>query len=311
MNFKEFSGKKHADLISIIIPIYKNFDGSRLKISIDSLKNQKDVNLEIIVAEQSEYPTLNSKEGISYVFVPQGKHIHANPGFVRNQAAKVVKGDYIYNSDGDIVYMNPFYLAEILELIKTGKEVALCRPSMRRLPIEDFNVFNSIYEKCGLQVALNSLNIEEPFNAKVPGSKNSIGFIKKKESGRIKTFLYSDSDFEKYKSNVNLQGSEPQYFTLAVHAGGTFMEKKQFDSIGGFCERFNAWGCHDADLQWKLRKKFNLIEFPNLPEYEVLHLDHERVYFNKKIWNENLKLQKLRREKNIDEIIKEDLKNGN
>lgn len=311
--FKKFDGKEYEDLISVIIPLYRSFDSSRVKISIDSLKQQRKVNLEIVVAEQSDKPSFHKQKEISYMFVPlkDKDQEYAIPGLVRNRAAKSSSGNYIYNSDGDIVYLNPYYFAEILELIKTGDGVSLCRPPMRRLPIEDFDNFKKMWEELGLRKTLENLDMSEEFTAKMPGSKVSIVSFRKKESGKLKTFLYSSSDFKKYNQNPKLKGNEPKYSTLNVHAGATFMEKRHFHAVGGFCEKFTCWGCHDADLQWKLRKKFNLIEFPNFPEYEVLHLDHERNYFDKERWQANLELQRSRRAREVDEVIKEDLKNGN
>ena len=307
----KFSGKKFEDTISVIIPLYKYFDSRRVQISIDSLKQQQDTKLEIVVAEQSERPTFNQQEGVTYVFIPRGTNEYAIPGDIRNKAAKSSSGKYIYNSDGDIVYMNPFYFAEILELIKTSEEVALYRPPMRRLPIEDFESFRIIWQEEGLQKALDALDMSEEFGAKMPGSTVSIIPVRKKESGRLKTFLYSSSDFKKYRENPNLKGSEPQYSTLNVHAGGTFMKIEDFWNVGGFCNQFTAWGCHDADLQWKLKGRLNLLEFPNFPEYEVLHLDHERSYFDKLRWQINREIQKSRRLNGVNAAIAQDLKNGN
>ncbi len=310
---KGFRGKEYNDLISVIIPLYKSFDPTRVQISIDSLKQQQKVNLDIVIAEQSDKPTFHEEKGISYIFIPNERiknSGYAIPGLIRNRAAELSSGKYLYNSDGDVVYHNTHYFAEILELIKTGDKVSLYRPPMRRLPIEDFDSFKKRWEKLGLQEALDNLDMSEEFTAKMPGSKVLIIPFRKKESGKLKTFLYSSSDFKIYSEDPNLKGSEPKYSTLSVHAGATFVERKHFWEVGGFCERFTAWGCHDADLQWKLKGKFNLIEFPNSPEYEVLHLDHERGYFDKKRWQANRKIQQLRREKGVDYAISEDLKNG-
>lgn len=309
---KDFNGKEYPDYISVIIPLYKSFNPTRVQMSIDSLRQQQKVNLEIVVAEQSDKPNFPEQEDVSYVFVPQieTRDKKAIPGLVRNSAARVSSGRYLYNSDGDIVYINPFYFAEILELIKTGNEVALYRPPMRRLPLEDFESFAKIWREIGLQEALNILDMSLDFTARMSGSSISIIPFRKKESGRLKTFLYSSTDRKRYCEGPMLKGSEPKYSTLSVHAGGTFMEREHFWAVGGFCEQFSAWGCHDADLQWKLKSRFNLFELPNFPEYEVLHLDHERGYFDKEVWQANRKIQQLRREAGANQAILEDVRHG-
>ncbi len=313
ISLKEFRRRTYDDIISVIIPLYKQFDPARVQISIDSLKQQQKVNLDIVVAEQSNEPTFHEQEGISYVFIPNGeveKQKYAIPGLIRNKAARRSSGDYLYNSDGDIVYCNPFYFAEILELIKTGDGVSLCRPPMRRLSIEDFEGFRRMWEELGLEKALANLDMSNDFAAKLPGSPVSILPFRKKESGRLKTFLYSSSDLGRYNEDPNLKGSEPKYSTLSVHAGATFMKIEHFWAVGGFCEKFVAWGCHDADLQWKLRNRFSLFEFPNFPEYEVLHLDHEREYFDRERWQANREIQRSRRSGGVDMAISDDLKDG-
>ena len=90
-SLKEFKGKEYDDLISVIIPLYKSFEPARVQMSIDSLKQQQKVNLEIVVAEQSDKPTFHQQKGISYRFIPN-KEIknldYAIPGLVRNIAVK-------------------------------------------------------------------------------------------------------------------------------------------------------------------------------------------------------------------------------
>ncbi len=300
------------DLISVIIPVFKGFDNSRVLIAIDSLKSQRDVNIEIVVAEQSDEPSLADTRGITYVSVDPTKinNRHSIPGMVRNLAVRSSFGNYVYNSDGDIVFPNNRFFYEILELIKTGKDIALYRPPMRRLPLSEFDYFRANWEKNGIENAVNGLDMTEKFIAKSPGSKSRIKSFRKKESGKIKTFLCTDEDYDEYMDVKNGKGTEPRFFTLDVHAGGTFMERRHFDQVGGFCEKFVAWGCHDADIQWKLRGILNLIEFPKDKEYEVLHLDHPRGYFDEEIWKINRALQQSRRERDVRGVIAEDVRYG-
>lgn len=309
---KKYFGENYRDKISVIIPVFKTFSLSRILMAIDSLRQQKKVNLEIVVAEQSPQPTFPEEKGISYIHLPSNNETssgHAIPGLVRNEAAKISSGKYLYNADGDIVFLNPYFFAESLELLKTGKDIALYRPPMRRLPIEDFPVFEKDWKSLGIEKALGKLDMSQKYAAHVPGSNVQIISFRKKESGRIKTFLYTSSDLKEYEENPNLKGEEPRYSTLDVHAGATFMERRHFIEVGGFCERFTAWGCHDADLQWKLRGNLNLLGFPQEEEYAVLHLDHERGYFDKEAWQRNREIQQLRREGGARRAISEDLKN--
>ena len=138
-----------APKISVIIPLYGTFDSERVYISIDSLKNQKNVNLEISVVEQSDSPRFLGLDGIIYIHI---KPVFSSdgfliPGLVRNIAVKNSDGDFIYNNDGDIIFRNQNYLCNLLKLMEESENICLCHPFMRRLPIENFENFRDRFKK--------------------------------------------------------------------------------------------------------------------------------------------------------------------
>ena len=47
--------------------------------------------------------------------------------------------------------------------------------------------------------------------------------------------------------------------------------------------------------------------FPKFPEFEVLHLDHERGYFSQERWIKNRETQNRRRSQGVLKSIEEDL----
>ena len=302
-----------AGKVSVIIPVYRSFDQIRVLMAIDSLKMQKGVNLEIVVAEQSDNPRLENVEGVHYVPIPdihRRKRDHFIPGLVRNIAAKNSSGEFLYNNDGDIIFHNPNFLAEGLKLMGQDKTKIFYRPLMRRLPVECFEDFKAFWESRGIQGALEQLDMSEEYLAKTPGTKVGMKVFKKFESGRNKVFLYTTTDHERYKNEPNREGQEPRFSTLDVHGGGILMRREQFDLVGGYCEAYSAWGCHDADIQWKLRNVFVLEQFPYETNFEVLHLDHERGYFNQERWKANRSIQKRRKSGNVIDAIMEDRKNA-
>jgi hypothetical protein len=299
--------------VSVIIPVYRAFDPARVLITIDSLKMQKGVNLEIVVAEQSNNPMLNGVEGINYVPIPdvhkrEGNHFI--PGLVRNIAVENSSGEFLYNNDGDIIFNNPNFLAEGLKLMGQDKAKIFYRPLMRRLPVECFEDFRDLWENQGIQKALEKLDMSEEYLARTPGANVGMRVFKKFESGREKVFLYTTTDHERYKRELHREGQEPKFSTLDVHGGGILMRKEQFDLVGGYCEEYSAWGCHDADIQWKLKSVFELEQFPYEINFEVLHLDHERGYFDQEMWQLNRSIQKRRRSGDVADAIMEDRKNA-
>jgi len=301
--------------ISIAIPFYGIFNKDRICLVLDSMTLQKNVSLEIIVVEQSEAPSL-AKEKLpslaKYIHIPvsdkEGEFFR--PGLVRNTAIKNCTNPVVYNSDGDIIFQNPYFLEESLELLKGLKGSILLRPPMRRLPLECFEEFREKSNKDGIGVALEELDRSKPYIATTDSNKVAMKIFRKYESGRDKVFLYTQRDYDEYQKS-SAKGYEPFYSTLETHAGGTLMLKSQFEKVGGFCLQFAGWGCQDADLQWKLKESFGFLQFPNEARFEVLHLDHPRTYFSRERWMENRSIQQSRREGELKDSISKDIANYN
>lgn len=299
-------------LVSVIIPLYGSFDIRRVLAATESLKIQKGVDLEVIIAEQNMFPTLNERrlpKGVKYVFKKINQfnqnHFFA-PGAVRNAAAREARGEFLYNSDGDIIFLCDRYMKYLLSMMTTSGKRAFYRPPMRRLPIEGFETFIRKVNAKGLREALSSLDCSHPFVAGIGGPSTLIKAFKKKESRRKKIFLYTEADHATYLSDPAFRGEEPRFSTLALHAGGTFMRRKDFDIVGGYCEKFVGWGCHDADIQWKLAQFCDLIQVPTEQRFEVLHMDHPRDTFSREKWLQNRALQVSRRKRGVADCCMED-----
>jgi len=310
MSRRVFDYKTVKDRISVIVPIFGNFDRKRVNLTLQSLTKQKEVDLEIVVAEQSSKPLINISQinnfNVKYVHLPPynlADNRYFRPGFVRNVAARNSSGEYLYNTDGDVILINPLFLANALETFKTG----LYRPIMRRLPLENFHEFYEQSEMEGLEKAISNLNMDQPYLATSKKNPIKMRVFEKEESGKRKIFLYTEGDHKKYLSDPSNKGKEPIFSTLNTHAGAILMRRDHFEDVGGYCVQFAGWGCHDADLQWKLRESFSIEQFPHDYRFEVLHLDHERNYFSHERWMKNREIQKRRRVQGVIKSVEEDL----
>ncbi len=303
---------KNKGLISVIIPLFGDFDSKRIEICVDSIKNQRGINCEIIIVEQTEIPRLEGLQDIVYrhilpSFSEDGFFI---PGKVRNYAAKVANGEFIYNNDGDILFFNNGYLEKLIELLREEPKSCFNHPPMRRLPIENFEDLKNRYEKNGIDFALSSLDCSQPYGSTYPENPIRIRHFIKEINGVREVLVATQTDHEKYLGGKN-KGKEPFFYTLEVHAGGTLMRKEQFEYIGGYCERYSGWGCHDVDLQWRLKHFFDLKRIPQIPFFEVLHLDHPRNYFSNERWKKNERILCERQSLGVLDIIKEDCRHYN
>lgn len=302
---------KNNKVISVVFPIYGDFDKERLELSIDSVLNQMYEPIEIIVSEQGPYPKYSPRKGVKHVFnsyVPKTNLSDYNPGSIRNQAIAVSSGEYIYTNDADIVFLNKDYLTELLEMIKSNDSLVLYRPPMRRLPLDNFEKFLKLTRTKGISHTIDSLNISQEYLACLDDKIRELKtHVKESETnGYVKTFTAFVEDFKTYVNNPEMKGKEPLFWTENRHCGGNFFRRVQFLSIGGYCQSFINWGCEDSDLQWKLNQIYTLQLIPQKKIFEVMHLDHLKNYFSPEMWKRNENIELERKKEGITIAIKQD-----
>ncbi len=275
-------------LISVIIPFYGNADIKRLEIVKYSIDLQRNIRVELIVS---------NSDGIKPpITAPK----------VINKGIKNSNGTFLYISDSDISFPSQNYFSSLLNLITKSKNLVFKRPPMRRLLIEDFLKFHNLVQYEGYMKALNYLNFSEDYIVKFDDHPKNIKVFKKSENGRIKTFIASEQDFTSYLSESSNIGKEPKFFNQERHCGGTFLRKEHAIEVGNYCEEFISWGCWDADFQWKLAETFDLKQIPYKSDYEVIHLDHPKWYFDKLKWELDKNLQFDRRKLGAENCILND-----
>jgi len=301
------------DEISVIIPIYGDFDIKRALICIDSIKSQKDVNVEIVVSEQGESRRFPEIKGIKYIFnhyKPKKEVSDFNPGRIRNIAVMNSTKKYIYTLDADIVFPDPLFLKKSLDFLKEKPNRILFRPLMRRLPRDNFEEFDGWYDSLGFEAALKKLIINQEFLVKTSPKYIELKIFEKisKEAGYKKTFTSLIEDYKKYIEERLGSDEEfnfwPIYWHENRHCGSNLFKREQFMEMGGYCENFINWGCEDSDLQWKFRETYSLEFFPD--NLEVIHLDHSRKHISPKMWDENEKKSAQRKNEGVELAIKYD-----
>jgi len=301
--------------ISVVIPIYGDFDIKRPILSVESIKMQKGVDVEIIVSEQGEKRRFPEIEGIKHIFTyhkPKPNLSDFNPGKVRNIAIANATKEFIYTNDADVVFSDPYYLKKIIGILKKNPNKILFRPFMRRLPINNFDEFNSWCNSLRFEKALKKLIINQEFLIKTSSEYRGMKIFEKdsKEANYRKTFTSLIEDYKKYVEerlgSDNDLNFWPVYWNENRHCGANFFSRKQFMEVGGYCESFINWGCEDSDLQWKFRELYDLGFFP--PELEVVHLDHPKGYVSPKMWGLNEVESSRRKKEGINYAIKHDKK---
>ena len=249
-----------SGLVSVIIPLFGDFDPTKVEMCIDSIKNQRYPDLEIVVVEQTKNPSLSGIKHITYQHLPVtfSEDGFFMPGRVRNQAAKISSGQFIYNNDGDILFSDQDYLIKLVEIMQESQRVCVYQPIIRRIPVENFERFRRRFKEAGINLAISELDFSQPYGATYSDDPIRIRHFKKSLAyGQEEISVATETDHRRYLSGQN-KGKEPFFYTLQVHAGGTLMRSDQFFFVGGYCEDYAGWGCHDEDIQWKLHSVFDL-----------------------------------------------------
>jgi len=301
--------------ISVIIPIYGDFDIKRALLCVNSIKAQKGVDIEIVISEQGIARRFPEIEGVKHIFTyhkPKANLSDFNPGKIRNIAIVNSNKDFIYTLDADTIFADPLFLKKLLGYLIKHPNKILYRPFMRRLPADNFEEFNKWYSSLGFKKAVKKLIINQNFLVKTSPGYRELKIFEKisKEAGYKKTFTSLIEDYKKYVDERIGSDTEfnfwPVYWNENRHCGSNFFRRTHFLNVGGYCERFVNWGCEDSDLQWKFREMYDLEFFPS--SFEVIHLDHPKEYLSPKMWDLNEKKSTERKSKGVKSAIKYDKK---
>src|SRR3989344_1793072 len=131
--------------VSAVIPIYGGFDIKRTLMCIESIKSQKEVDIEIVVSEQGESKRFPDIEGVKHIFSyhkPKPDLSDFNPGKIRNIAIMNSTKEYIYTVDADVIFSDLLFFKKALDFLKENPKRILFRPYMKRLPKDNLEEFS-------------------------------------------------------------------------------------------------------------------------------------------------------------------------
>jgi predicted glycosyltransferase involved in capsule biosynthesis len=296
------------DLISVCIPIYANFDRRRLQLTVKSLQAQEGVDVEIVVAEQAPEPKASYilDDSINYTFIEfDGDDIQYSCGAVRNAAVAISNGEFIFNTDADIILPNKYFLRDSLEMLRKEPKSFLYRPNLIRFPIEEVPTLTYMVHRYGFRGIVDSLmhSNNDGLFMTMNGVDRDIKVCKHPDPNHwVKVSTIYMEDYKKY--NDLDKDYAMTAFTTDVHAGTHMVSKEHFESVGGYCELFTGWGYEDLDLYWKLSSNINARRFENV---SVVHLDHDKPYAYYDRLEEHRITHENRQSQNLQNIIKEDI----
>jgi len=302
---------KRPPEVSVVLVAYGSFDERRIELAIESILAQGGVGFEVVLVDGNRRPTLNrlsSRSRVEYRFVGESmaRNGLVNTGAIRNHGVICSRHPLLYLTDADIMMRRPDFLASVCELLEHAGEQVLIRPPMRRLLLEHVDEFWERYERRGFAAALESLDFTHPHVATPNGERRPLRLVRPRDAEPHESWTTTEEQYEEYRRSPQLRRFVPQIFTGTRHWGGVALRREQFERVGGYSSCFYGWGNEDTDLQWKLGGRFGNEFFPQEDAFEVVHLDHEKPYFEPARWERNREAARGRREAGAESAIRED-----
>jgi len=235
-------------MISILLATY-NWPQA-LKLCLESLSTQTDLDYEIIIADDgSSAETKSLIEAIQPKFPVKITHLwQEDQGFrktrILNQAIKVAGGEYLVFLDGDCI-VQPDFIAEHRQLAQANHLVT------------------------GSRVLLNeSLTIELLTWTHWDFKKFAIHLLSYRLSGGINKYWPL-----KIKLGNGAWRNYQKFVWRRIKGCNMACWKADALAIGGFDETMTGWGHEDADFVFRLQNR-GLIRKSGSWATEVLHLHH-------------------------------------
>ncbi len=247
--------KKQNDLLSIIILTHNN--ENCIKLCLNSLKKFIDFNAEIIIVDNNSLDNTlkyiktfkNKNKFFKRIEIIENKK-NLGVSKSRNQALKIIKGNYVLILDSD-TYMIDDSIKIGINFLKENKNIGICIPKMfyKNLEIQDnIRYYPTITSKIKavLNIFLNKLHIKK--------EKDVLDYSDKREKEKI---------------------FEVDYGICAY----LLAKKEVFDSIGFFDEAI-FYGPEDVDICLRAKKAgFKVYYNSNINiVHERQRLSHRKIF---------------------------------
>lgn len=312
LRFDEDAGGD-AELLSIVVPVFGDGGTGALEACLAGLRAQRGVRIEVVLAEQTfgeaRHAALAARFGAVHAVdrVDPAEHgEHPNLGRVRNAALAAASGAFVYMADGDVLYPDPNYFATLVAVASRFPDLVLIRPRMAHLVRTEGQA-----EACRAYAddpAWPPPGVEHPaplvYRA---GPEEGDGWLEINRGG--KRHLVAVEALHEYGRRP-AAGWEPRFLQACTHDGAVLARRTHFDAVAGYAECFFHWGGDDVDLQWKLGELFCVVALEKMEGVEVVHVDHERGWYDRLLWERNRLLRERRHAAGVLGTLVSDLLEG-
>jgi hypothetical protein len=253
--------------VSVVIPLFGTHRGLETISTVADSWLDQDLSCEVVVATDTGIPldTAVTEHGSKRVRVV-ATTISPTRGRLSNVAVAGCRSEWLYLTDADVIPLGRDYLRRALAAA-TAADGFLAQPRMLRLTGPSPGGLPSRWQLA-------------------PGNEQ-VCFVRRGAKGDLvrdpgeSVFVWAEFDGQLWADPPpDLVSSSPGEFQRrpALHWGAALVRRETFLDVGGFCTRYEGWGCEDEDLLEKLTARLAMLTgWRSLPELLCLHFEHPRA----------------------------------
>ena len=297
-------------LVSVVIPVTGASHVQRAQATVRTLLAQAGCRFEVVVATDSPQTWELSDPRVRVAVFPTAA-AEGDKGIrlaqLRNEGVGAAQGDVLCFFDGDILAPEPSYLRTVAGALDRLGPVVLAVP--HRVSIVREGQENLIADVVGGASLQDSLRRLDEFRLVWSGYR-----------GEYPVAYFSQYDGRTYLSATPRKEGEVlgpcghlEKYASTIFGGGIYLHRSVFDAVGGFSEAYVGYEFEDGDLKAKLRKFTDVVELYRITtpdELYVMHLDHPKPYVDLGYFLRNQKMRQERLNRDLDELVAEDLASG-
>lgn len=288
------------ELLSVIIAVSGNLDPIRTAACLTSIRSQQGVEVEIVLAEQTEGEPCQLDLAERFGAVHVVDHVSAedtmgrfNAGRARNMGLAASRGHFVYFSDADVLLVEPGYLARIRDTLACHPELVLTRPPLAQLAIpEQLEVCrrylaDPTWPPAGVEQGM-------PFYWHFNSAGTPPPRLRMRSRG-ANYLVDVDCLSAAGGSRQALEKMKPRALRSCFHWGTIAARRSHLDAVAGYGECFFGWGFEDVDLLWKLGALYSVVSLERISEVQLVHLDHEHGWYDEHLKERNRLLHDRRK----------------
>lgn len=277
--------------VSVVIPTYGKHSTALSAITRAWLA--QDVSCEVVIAYTGDPPPLAPHP---HVILARADLTTPAPGLLRNHGAAVARAPTLYLSDADVAPLDPTFLRKALKLTQ---EEPLCQPWMYRL-LGGAQALEHVSQNAA-PAGESCFVTVTPSGYLVPVKDDRVVWRGRRESTPEGPWPYAA-----VPTSIAPAG-ERRSVRAAFHWGGVLLPQPTFAAVGGYCTRYQGWGCEDDDLLLKLSSISAVRRaWHEDPALSCTHVEHDYAHVGSPEHEDNVHLFRARVQQGPEAMIAED-----